>query len=306
MRVESKAMDISLEQSDASKKEAQQQLSKLKKQRNGVQETNERLLHEVKMIEAMEEEDVDMHVPIGTESLHSWMHRREEGLRHHWQTVRTFLQEQSRHAIVERFGTGPHFVQATVQIQVENHQTPVLKKFVIEMASTDDVPHSVFLFLDSVDKKLWDDTIFLHHEGVEHVLAAVPLDYQTQNMKHDALQELETQSLAFPEYSPNFSHQKYTLGFANVGPTFYINTADNTKTHGPGGQAHHQIPGDADPCFARVIAGIDVVDTLIRFGAASQNRVDPDGDHPWGAGDHTWTRIVSLEVMQPYNKGYRN
>ena len=64
--------------------------------------------------------------------------------------------------------------------------------------------------------------------------------------------------------SPNFPHKKYTLGYAGRpgGPDFYISTLDNTRNHGPGGQSSYDDPGEADPCFAKVIAGFDIVDLM--------------------------------------------
>merc|ERR1712150_153892 len=65
----------------------------------------------------------------------------------------------------------------------------------------------------------------------------------------------------FQEYSDRFPHETYTLGFSGRpgGPSFYINTIDNTKNHGPGGYA---ADGKGDPCFGKVIHGFDVVDRM--------------------------------------------
>ena len=71
-------------------------------------------------------------------------------------------------------------------------------------------------------------------------------------------------SVLFQEYSPKFPHEKYTLGFAGRpgGPDFYISTMDNTRLHGPGGQTNYEDPTEADPCFAKVVDGIDVVQRM--------------------------------------------
>lgn len=44
--------------------------------------------------------------------------------------------------------------------------------------------------------------------------------------------------LRFQEYSPQYPHEKHTLGFAGRpgGPPFYISTVDNVRNHGPGSQ----------------------------------------------------------------------
>ena len=291
-------MKALMEKAETSHQAAHLALLEVRARRSEMQEINDKLQHEIKMIHAMKEEGVNIHPLSGERTLQSWMEEREVGLRQHWQTLRNFLQNQSRDALIERFGTGPYFVEVVVEIDRE-HQRGIQKTFVVEMASMFDVPHSVYFFLDSVDKGLWNNTVFLHHEDVEHVVAAVPLDSESQSLKQEGLQKLELQTLAFPEYSASYPHEKYTLGFANLGPTFYINTADNRKAHGPGGQEHHRLPDDADPCFARVVQGVEVVDEMIKYGLQSQNIMDPNAEHPWAGTDNKWSRIVSMKIQSP-------
>lgn len=299
MKREMNEMRKSFEKSDSSRQEAHQVLSQVKLHREEIRELNEQLVHEVKMIEAMREEGVDTRAPGVGKTLGSWMNERRVGLRNHWKMLCNFLQEQSKQILIERFGLDPHRVEIVVETQMTGDQPPMQQSFTVETASMFDMPHAVYLFLDSVDQKLWDDTIFLHQKSVEHVMAAVPLDYQTQNIKHQALQDLALQTLAFYEYSPSFPHEEYTLGFAGLGPTFYINTANNTREHGPGGQEHHQLPEDADPCFARVVKGQSVVDELARYGALSDKRLNRQGENPWKGQKHAYTRIVNMRLLSP-------
>lgn len=154
------------------------------------------------------------------------------------------------------------------------------------------MPHSIHFFLDLVTAHVWDDTVFLHHEAVEHVLATAPMDYYTQKIKHSHLHTLGWANLGFPEYQDAFPHEKYTLGFAGRGPTFYINTVDNSHIHGPGGQGHHLLPRDGDPCFGKVVEGHDVVDALVAFGLQEAKSTTSDGDN-----EHAWTHIVSVELL---------
>lgn len=73
--------------------------------------------------------------------------------------------------------------------------------------------------------------------------------------------------MGFQEYSPNFPHVKYTVGYAGRpgGPDFYVSTMDNTQNHGPGGQSSYEDPSEADPCFAKVVDGFDTVDRLAKM-----------------------------------------
>lgn len=56
-----------------------------------------------------------------------------------------------------------------------------------------------------------------------------------------------------------------------TGPDFYVSTKDNTKVHGPGGQDSYDDPSEADPCFAKVVKGFDVVDRM------AKSAVEPGG-----------------------------
>lgn len=165
------------------------------------------------------------------------------------------------------------------------------------MAPLDLMPHSVEYFLEMVQSGIWDNTVFLHHEKAEHVIAAAPIDFASRTIKHHHLQYLGWTGLAFPEYSKDFSeHSKYTIGFAGQGPTFYINAMDNSEAHGPGGQGHHTLPEDADPCFAEIIEGRDAIDDLIRLGM-NQNKAHEVDQHPWADTEHTWIHLIKIEII---------
>ena len=132
-----------------------------------------------------------------------------------------------------RFGDGPtFFVEFEVVIGGRK------QFFTVETAPITLMPHAVFTFLRTVHNGLWNDTVFLHRST--HIVEAAPRD--SKGNRKDKLYESENQ-LAFPEYSPEYAHEKYTLGFSGRpgGPAFYINTFDNRIDHGPGGQKHHTL-----------------------------------------------------------------
>lgn len=171
-----------------------------------------------------------------------------------------------------------------------------LKSFVVETASIEIVPTSIHMFLDMVSAGIWDNTVFLHHEEVEHVVAAAPFDHATKKIKHNQLSLLGWVGLGFPEYTDQFPHVQYTIGFAGVGPSFYINTLDNSEAHGPGMQGHYLLSNDADPCFAKVVEGFDVVDDLIRLGL-NQRKGDAEQRLMLYEAEHTFTHIVSVKIL---------
>lgn len=79
------------------------------------------------------------------------------------------------------------------------------------------------------------------------------------------------------------------------GPDFYINMRDNSFLHGPGGQVNHysDMVIDADPCFAKVVEGFDVVERIRR------SNVQPGGLHD----DMQYpVTIVKMTVLQDYVK----
>ncbi len=147
------------------------------------------------------------------------------------------------------FGKGPYYVEFKVSIDGSS------KWFTIETAPNDAMPHAVYYFLDMVDKKTWDNTVFVHNE--DRILSSVLASPEGEDKKH-----LVENTLAFPEYSDSFPHEKYTFGFSNLGPEFYLNFNDNNEARGPGGKDVNPdgaVLLDADPCFARVVIGGDSI-----------------------------------------------
>jgi cyclophilin family peptidyl-prolyl cis-trans isomerase len=182
------------------------------------------------------------------------------------------------------FGPGPHQVEFSVILPEPKPDQPdraVLRKFVVELAPLDAVPHAVHFFLEQVAHQLWDGTYF--YLNGPHVVQVGP-QYFDADMEHDhpdeiiphfkededrnramALQyfrEFDLEKLAFPDYSDTYPHKAWTLGFAGrpSGPDFYVNKVDNTDAHGPGGQNQHALGEEqGDPCFGTITSGRDVV-----------------------------------------------
>lgn len=176
-----------------------------------------------------------------------------------------------------RFGDGPHHFHVAVEYPSGEEAS-----FIIETFPLSDMPHTIHYFLQTVVHKLWDNTIFLHTN--DHVMQGAPVDKTGQDLR-DRFRDAHLAHLAFPEYNPKYNHEKYTLGFGGRpgGPDFYISTQDNSHFHGPGGQGQHDIHEEADPCFAKVIAGFNVIDkmhqiTLDAIEANGGNRITEDKD----------------------------
>lgn len=180
-------------------------------------------------------------------------------------------------------------MKLTVKISGTNEE----KTIVLEMAPLDLMPHSVHFFLELLSHKMFDNTVFWHHADVPHLVAASPIQYDTGVSRKDELERKRLAGVSFLEHSKSYPHEKYTVGFSKLGPEFYINAMDNSVTHGPGGQAHYELDDEADPCFAKVVEGRDVVDTMHSLSLAeSHNRREKTN---WS--DETLTQIVRAEII---------
>lgn len=164
------------------------------------------------------------------------------------QNLKQQVQALSRDDIIEKYGSGFHRVEIEL-VFPDHHRGPT--KFIIELAPVDIMPHSVHTFLEMVSTGLLDGCSFILY--ALHVLKAAPLPYDGTSAAEKAKAFLEKglESVAFKEYSDDFPHKKYTVGFAADGsPSFYINTEDNREIH------------VGDPCFGKVVSGFDTVQRL--------------------------------------------
>ena len=140
----------------------------------------------------------------------------------------------------------------------------------VETAPLDEVPHAVHVFLEQVEHGLWNGCYF--YLNGPHIVQAGPQltqideaellhsDDEEADDRAIAMKPFRSQGLdrlAFPDYSDNFPHEPWTLGFTGRpgGPDFYINKVDNTHSHGPGGQFHHALEEQGDSCFAKITRG---------------------------------------------------
>lgn len=202
----------------------------------------------------------------------------------------------SRIATEERFGPGPHYVSVTVLLEEDDPSSR--REIVLQLAPLEIMPHSVHLFLSQIAGGYWSRGTPAIVLNAEHVLQACPhpclegvdlggssTGYPYDDMKRDGGMDV----VSFQEYSPEYPHRKYTIGFAgrpHSGPEFYINLMDNTLDHGMVAERRMMMdpdvyeawaeeafgfggPDEADeramepyPCFGKVIEGFEVVDEI--------------------------------------------
>ena len=158
------------------------------------------------------------------------------------------VQDISRRDAIAKYGAGVHRVQLELEFP-DSAEGP--NTIVMELAPLELMPHSVFTFMEMVSADLFDGCSFILN--AMHVIKAAPLPYDgsSASAKVRAFTRNGLESVAYREYSPDYPHEKYTVGFAADGsPSFYINTQDNTDIH------------VGDPCFAKIISGMDTVQRL--------------------------------------------
>lgn len=169
----------------------------------------------------------------------------------------------SRQDTIDKYGAGVQRVEIELEFP-GNLSGPTT--FVIELAPVDLMPHSVFIFLEMVSEGLLDGCSFILN--ALHVIKAAPLpfDGSPAQEKARAFSEKGLESVAFREYSHEYPHGPFTVGFAADGtPSFYINTEDNTEIH------------VGDPCFGKVVSGFEAVKRMenspTRNGIWFENRI---------------------------------
>jgi cyclophilin family peptidyl-prolyl cis-trans isomerase len=162
------------------------------------------------------------------------------------------------------------------------------------MASLNLMPHAVNTFLRQVDLKLWDKTVFWHHDGIDHIISASPVLFDQAGTKNHHFEAMGVRELGFAEYSPDYPHEELTLGFSDRGPNFYINILNNTIVHGPGGQGGSRAKDHADPCFGKIIDGLDTVREMYKLQLRQSSKAAKR--HEWH--DDEVTKIVSVTILK--------
>jgi len=256
--------------------------------------------HETRMLEEMAEMEASSasdNVPIPKKALDKfnkrrsgdvakkWIEHRNEAILHKIYNLQAYIQEDSRKRVIEKYGHGPHHVV----FEVKSREGRKPGKFTVRMAPLSTVPHAIETFLDMVAMKVWDNTILYSHHTQSHVIAAAPIIYGTFKSKDHELESMGFTGVSFPEYSSEFPHKKNTLAFTGMSRNFFINSMDNSDHHGPGAQPHHELEGDADPCFGEIIDGFSVMMDM------QYNR--HKGDVPKGWQDYDLTRITSAKLI---------
>lgn len=164
-------------------------------------------------------------------------------------TMTKELQDATRTLIKLRYGdfgsiSTPYRIKMDLEFQSTIPDFDTKGKdgtIVIELAPISLIPYSVYNFLEIA--RTWKNGAF--HRNAGHVLQAIA-------------RSAVTQSMPFQEYSKDYPHKKYTVGYAGrpSGPEFYLSIQDNSQNHGPGSQQKHN-PYEADCIIGTIIQGVE-------------------------------------------------
>lgn len=280
--------------------ETNETLRSFTKERAKLKRTQRLFQHETRMLEEMAELEASSandNVEIPQKAIEKFRKRRSGNVAKQWiehrqdailqkiYNLQAYIQEESRKRVIEKYGNGHH--QVVFHVKSREGRKP--GRFTVRMAPLSTVPHSIETFLDHVSNKVWDNTILYSHNSQNHVVPAAPLSYGTFESKEHEMETLGFTGVSFPEYSNDYPHKKYTLGFVDGSLNFYINAFDNSEHHGPSAQPHHELEGDADPCFGEIIEGFGVLQDM-QYGRHK-------GAEPGGWEDYDITRIMTAEVV---------
>jgi hypothetical protein len=146
------------------------------------------------------------------------------------------LQLSARETLSLKYGPDPHYVDLDIQLppEVSDGEKRTIR---LEMAPAALMPVAVLHFLNQVAAGAWNGCSF--HRNAGHVLQATSMGKQCKHSRFLDPSRGVFPSVPFQEYSPQFPHDKYTVGLAGRpgGPDLYINLQNNTLDHGPGGQS---------------------------------------------------------------------
>jgi len=208
----------------------------------------------------------------------------------------TTLQNIAKTKALKKFGEGPYLVMIEFEFPpkyatADPFDTNTNKIFV-EMAPLELMPYTVNHFLEQVSQKLYDGSSIVRNPG--HVLLASHIPYfaNAGTDIYTPFVQAELDLLPFQEYSQDYAHEQYTLGFGGRpgGTEFYISMQNNTVPHGPG--FHDR---DADPCFAKVLRGFETLKRIQNVPTKEDGNVLVD-----------FVGIKSIAILEDFDLDYNS
>jgi hypothetical protein len=187
------------------------------------------------------------------------------------------VQRLARLFLEAKYPSFPLLVQADLKFPETMPDAPGgTGVLIFKMAPLEDAPYSVYHF---IEKALAENKGGAFQRLADHVTQA------SVRSPHKA-------SMAFQEYSPQWPHAKFTLGYAGrpSHSDFYVSIVDNTRSHS------YDRKGESDACFGALLMDRPGVrDTVDRM------RLQPGGQKPMGfiSSKDNYIEITSLRLLPP-------
>ena len=153
-----------------------------------------------------------------------------------------------------RHGSGPYYVQFSVRLSSTDDNATTLPSFVVEVASVQDLPHTVFRFLDMVEYGLLDQSTAMIHPTKRNPPRFL-LDSQPEYRKErkDKMRTLGfgKTALTFVEEASSKSSiiqpscNEHSIGFVGKGPSLQLFLAPEDE--------------ESTVCFGSVVRGADLL-----------------------------------------------
>jgi hypothetical protein len=168
----------------------------------------------------------------------------------------------------DRFGPGPYYIEMKLIIK------GVARYMTIQTAPNRLLPHTIYVFMDMVERKVWDNTIFLHQWNHKLQAKLIPPSTASNN---EPIAHPHSMQLSMIEYSEEYPHEAFTVGLSGrLGASeLFINMENNDNIYGSGKRGDG-VAEDIYPCFAKVVVGKSTLALLNRATAEAMDQ-GPDG-----------------------------
>jgi hypothetical protein len=246
-------------------------LQKIKKDSDRQQETNDRLLAQLRA-HGDSYEDFDSEQYARTELMENAYFQRIEELE-------AEIQRSADRLLAARgYGTPFHRAEAIrVEILLKQPVSKYGNRLVMELGPLNSLSHAIELFLMLVEHKhFYDNLTLMHRSAGSSVISTVPMDSETLQIvssdfvhndhavlgsseAHASSDEILTKEdhfmmdqLAMLEHTEDFPIQKYSVLFVDKGPHFYINmdSRPNPKTV------------LTETCFGLIVEGLAILEFM--------------------------------------------
>ena len=152
-------------------------------------------------------------------------------------SLHAFFKSTGRRAIRELFRDGPQKV--AIDLKVSDH----VSTFVVELPGAKHMPHAVHLFLELVNDKIYEGAVMVKKQGLLTVSVPPVTAYE--------LDGVPRRNLVFSE--PSVQSSKYSLCFADLGPSFFISLEDTADGTCFGAVTGNNVLLDSIPFMTQVI-----------------------------------------------------